>query len=118
MLATGVFAAGGAQIAMPNVIAMSIRASKLRAMMDEKKPRYLSVAEAYYLGSAAGAQYFDPRPVFSEGTKLHAVVVDESNFTESARELSMVERFERAVYRMTAHDLTAVWSEGRLVRGK
>ncbi len=110
--------AGGAQIAMPNVIAMSIRASKLRAMMDEKKPRYLSVAEAYYLGSAAGAQYFDPRPVFSPGTKLHAVVVDESAFTESARELSMVERFERAVYRMTAHDLTAVWSEGRLVRGK
>ena len=110
--------AGGAHIAMPNVIAMSIRASKLRAMMDEKQPRYLSVAEAYYLGSAAGAQYFDPRPVFSAGTKLHAVVVDESNFTEPAREISMVERFERAIYRMTAQDLSAVWSEGRLVRSK
>ena len=110
--------AGGAQIAMPKVITMSIRASKLRAMMDEKKPRFLSVPEAYYLGSAAGAQYFDPRPVFSPGTKLHAVVIDEGSFTEPAREISMVERFERAIYRMGPKDVAAVWSEGRLVRGK
>ena len=110
--------AAGAHIAMPNVIAMSIRASKLRAMMDEKQPRYLSVAEAYYLGSAAGAQYFDPRPIFSPGTNIHAVVVDESNFNEPAGEISMLERFERAIYRMTADDVTAVWSEGRLVKSK
>lgn len=109
--------AGGALLAMNKVITMSIRASKFRHMMTQGNERFLSVSEGYYLGTSSGHRFFGDRDGFAKGNKLHAIVVDDSVFTEMTRPLSLSERFERAVYQMDKSSITAVWSEGKKIVG-
>ena len=87
--------AGGALLAMNKVITMSIRASKFRHMQTDGRDEFLTVEEGYYLGSSAGHEYFGGHGGFVPGDKLHAIVVDDADFTEAARLLSLRERFER-----------------------
>lgn len=107
--------AGGAQLPMYRVITTAIRTSKVRQMMDEWKTPFLTVPEGYYLGTTAGHKYFGAGDGFSVGDALHAIVVDDGDFTESTRPLSVNERFERALYMMEQRSIVAVWSEGRCV---
>ncbi len=109
--------AGGAQLAMPQVITMSIRASKVHAMKTDGRDAFLTVDEGYYLGSTAGHRYFGADGGFAKGSPLHAVVVDDGAFPEPVRALSLRERFERAIYLMDKGAISAVWSEGRKVVG-
>ena len=109
-VALGSDIAGGDQLAMNRVIAASIRASKIRQM--ETGERFLTVPEAYYLGSSAGHEYFGGGAGFQLGCKLHAIVVDDARLPEPSRELSLAERFERAIYLMEKTDIRAVYSEG------
>ena len=107
--------AGGALLAMNKVITMSIRASKFRHMQSDGKDEFLTVEEGYYLGSSAGHEYFGGHGGFVPGDYLHAIVVDDSDFTEAAHPLSVRERFERAIYMMHRHNIVSVWSEGKNV---
>ncbi len=109
-VALGSDIAGGDSLAMNQAVVMAIRASKLRQM--ETGEPFLTVPEAYYLGSGAGHRYFGGGGGFQPGTKLHAIVVDDSGFPEPARELTLSERFERAVYLMDRRSIKAVYSEG------
>jgi len=107
--------AGGALLAMNKVITMSIRASKFRHMQTDGKDEFLTVEEGYYLGSSAGHEYFGGHGGFVPGDYIHAIVVDDSDFTEAAHPLSVRERFERAIYMMHRHNIVSVWSEGKNV---
>ena len=107
--------AGGALLAMNKVITMSIRASKFRHMQSDGKDEFLTVEEGYYLGSSAGHEYFGGHGGFVPGDYIHAIVVDDSDFTEAAHPLSVRERFERAIYMMHRHNIVSVWSEGKNV---
>ena len=107
--------AGGAQLPMYRVITTTIRSSKVRQIMDDWKSDFLTVEEAYYLGTTSGHKYFGAGEGFAAGDKLHAIVVDDSDFVEPTRPLTLTERFERALYMMHRHNITAVWSEGRCV---
>jgi len=109
-VALGSDIAGGDQLAMNKVIVMSIRASKLKQI--ETGAAFLTVPEAYYLGSTAGHLYFGGGAGFQPGHPLHAVVVDDSGMPEPIRELTLEERFERAVYLMDRQHIRAVYSEG------
>ena len=95
---------------MYKVIVMSIRASKIKHI--ETGAPFLTVPEAYYLGSSAGHLYFDGGTGFQVGHKLHAVVVDDADLPEPIRELSLLERFERSIYLMDKRHIKAVYSEG------
>ena len=112
-VALGSDIAGGDQLAMNRVVVMSIRASKIRRM--DAGSDFLTVPEAYYLGSTAGHLYFGGGAGFERGHKLHAIVVDDSSLPEPARELSLAERFERAIYLMEKEHIRAVYSEGRKI---
>lgn len=109
-VALGSDIAGGDQLAMYKVIVMSIRASKIKQI--ETGAGFLTVPEAYYLGSSAGHQYFGGGAGFASGQKLHAIVVDDSSLPEPVRELSLAERFERSIYLMEKEHIKAVYSEG------
>ena len=113
-VALGSDIAGGDQLAMSQVVVTSIRASKVKAM--ETGEPFLTVPEAFYLGTAAGSRYFGGGEGFAPGHPLHAMVVDEAAFPEPARELTLAERFERAVYLMDKSSISAVYSEGRRVK--
>ena len=113
-VALGSDVAGGDQLAMSQVVVTSIQAYKSKAM--ETGEPFLTVPEAFYLGTAAGSRYFGGGEGFAVGHPLHAIVVDESAFPEPARELTLAERFERSVYLMDKNSITAVYSEGRRVK--
>ena len=112
-VALGSDIAGGDQLAMSRAAVMAIRASKIRRM--EAGGDFLTVPEAYYLGSTAGHLYFGGGAGFEIGHKLHAIVVDDSSLPEPARELTLAERFERSIYLMEKEHIRAVYSEGRLL---
>lgn len=113
-VALGSDIAGGDQLAMSQVVVTSIRASKSKTM--ETGEPFLTVPEAFYLGTAAGSRYFGGGEGFAAGDFLHAIVVDEKAFPEPARELTLAERFERAVYLMDKNCIAAVYSGGRRVK--
>lgn len=115
-VALGSDIAGGAQLPMLQVIAGALRMSKARAIATEGKEAFLTVGEAYYLGTSAGAKYFGDAPGFAPGNPLHCVVLDDSDLPESARELTLKERFERAVYLAGAGDILAVYGAGERLK--
>ena len=109
--------AAGAALAGSQMVTMSIRASKIRNFTEAEHPAFLTVPEAYYLGTTSGHSYFGVGAGFAVGDKLHAIVVDDSGFAEATRPLTLAERLERALYNMTSASIRAVWSEGRKVSG-
>lgn len=90
--------AGGAQMNMLDVTASAIRASKLRYLQTQKKDDFLSVAEAFYLATSGGAQYFGAGEGFSKGDPLHALVIDDTALPPTKAPLTLEQRLERIVY--------------------
>ncbi len=107
--------AGGDVLPMLGVISDAIRSSKIKRIASGWSQDFLTVAEAYYLGTTSGARYFGAGEGFAVGDALHAVVIDDRGFVDTAR-LCVRERFERAVYRAKAEHIVAVYSDGRKVK--
>lgn len=110
--------AGGSALPMYRAITTSIQASKVRHFQEAAAPAFLTVPEGYYLGTTSGHRYFGAGDGFSVGDKLHAIVVDDSDFAEPTRALTLSERLERALYQMSSENICSVWSEGRNVLKK
>ncbi|MEA4870216.1 MAG: amidohydrolase family protein [Christensenella sp.] len=115
-VALGSDIAGGAQLPMLSVLTGCLRMSKARAIATGGEEPFLTVGEAYYLATSAGARYFGDRDGFAPGNPLHAVVLDDSSLPPSARELSIKERFERAVYLADDRNIHAVYGAGRKIK--
>ena len=106
--------AGGDQLSMFDVVASTIKASKNRDIMDKWESGFLSVEEAYYLGTSAANSFFNEKEGFAKGNKLHCLVLDDSDLV-SVRPLSVKERFERSMYLREKDAIKAVISDGRIV---
>ena len=104
--------AGGADLSMTDVITKTIRTSKIKYIESGWKTPFLTVAEAYYLGTSSAHMYFGDKPGFTAGNKLHAVVIDDSGFC-TPRYLTVKERFERCLYLCEKENICAVYSNGK-----
>ena len=113
-VALGSDIAGGDHLNMFDVITSSIRASKVRYMMDSKQTPFLTVPEGWYLGTSAGAAYFGEQPGFAAGNPLHAIVLADDTLPQP-HPLTPAERLERCVYLRQPDAVRAVWSAGRNV---
>lgn len=113
-VALGTDIAGGDHISMFDAVTAAIRASKVRQMTDPARPDFLTVAEAWYLGTSAGAAFFGDAPGFAPGNALHAIVLSDDDLPQS-HPLSPAERLERCMYRRQKDAIRAVWSDGRKV---
>ncbi len=111
-LALGSDIAGGAQLPMLQVMTGCLRMSKARAIATEGLEPFLTVGEAYYLATSAGAQYFGDSDGFAAGNPLHALVLSDAGLPPSARVLTTKERFERAVYLADDRAVSAVYGGG------
>ena len=105
--------AGGCSISILDVAAKAIRISKLRQAQGGGKS--ISVPEAFYLATSAGAEFFGEKPGFQEGTSLHALVLSDAHMVNTNL-LSLSERLERILY--LSHDIKiqAVYAEGRKIQ--
>lgn len=108
--------AGGSMLAMYQNIRQTIKSSKAYYLEHGEDYPFLSVNEAYYLATSSANKFFGLKPGFNKGDKLHAIIVDDSNFTPSIRELSLQERFERVIYMMNKENIIATYSEGKKVK--
>jgi len=115
-VALGSDIAGGAQLPMLSVLTGCLRMSKARAIATEGKEPFLTVGEAYYLATSAGARYFGDEDGFAPGNPLHAVVLDDTSLPPSTRELTLKERFERAVYLADDRNIHAVYGAGKKIK--
>ena len=115
-VALGSDIAGGAQLPMLSVLTGCLRMSKVRAIATEGKEPFLTVGEAYYLATSAGARYFGDKDGFAPGNPLHAVVLDDASLPPSARELTVKERFERAVYLSDERNIQSVYGAGKKIK--
>ena len=113
-VALGSDIAGGDHLNMFDVVASAIRASKARRIQDSWQPDFLTVPEAWYLGTSAGASFFGQAPGFSQGNELHAIVLSDDQLPQP-HPLSPVERLERCVYLRQKDAVRAVWSGGKQV---
>lgn len=115
-VALGSDIAGGAKLSMLHSAQQAIRVSKLRYYYSQKaeSERFLTVAEAFYLATSAGAAYFGAGPGFAAGDPLHALVLSDETLPPSRR-LSSAERLERLIYADDPRAVKAVWSAGRKV---
>ncbi len=113
-VALGSDIAGGDSLDMFAVTAAAVRASKARRILDGWETEFLTVPEAWYLATSAGAAFFGAGPGFAAGDPLHALVLDDSGLPQP-HPLTPAERLERCLYRRQEGAVLAVWSEGRKV---
>lgn len=116
-VAMGSDVAGGARVSMLHAAGEAIRASKLRYFYSnfDEAERFLTVAEAFYLITSAGQHYFNAGPGFAKGDALHALVLTDTTLPPPSRTLTLPERLERLIYADNTHNITARYSEGRLL---
>lgn len=115
-VALGSDIAGGAHLPMLQVITGCLCMSKARAIETDGAEPFLTVGEAYYLATSAGARYFGDADGFAPGNPLHALVIDDCSLPPSAKPLSVRERFERAVYLADERNISAVYARGRKIK--
>ena len=106
--------AGGDHLSMFDNVTATIRASKGRDILDNWKSGFLSVEEAFYLGTSAANSFFDEKPGFAKGNKLHCLVLDDKDLV-SVRKLTIKERFERSMYLREDNAIKAVYSNGKKI---
>ncbi len=115
-VALGSDIAGGAQLPMLQVLTCCLRMSKARAIATNGADPFLTVGEAYYLATSAGARYFGDKDGFAAGNMLHAVVLNDESLPPNTRPLTVKERFERAVYLSDDRNIVAVYGGGRKLK--
>ncbi len=111
-VALGSDLAGGCSISILDVAAKAIRISKLRQADGGGKS--ISVPEAFYLATSAGAEFFGEKPGFQAGSSFHAVVLNDRHMVNT-QTLSATERLERALYLSRDIKIDAVFAEGRKI---
>ena len=94
-----------------DIAAATIRASKVRRIMDNWQTDFFTEAEAWYLGTTAAAHYFGGGDGFAVGDRLHALVLDDSQLLQP-HPLSVKERFQRSMYVRQPNAIRAVWGNG------
>ena len=108
--------AGSANLFMPGVIRSAVRMSKLNWIATAQTEPILSVAEAFYLATSAGARCLGFGAGFAPGDPLHCIVADDGRLCAADEGRSLAERFERLIYRMQPADIIAVWADGVRVK--
>ncbi len=104
--------AAGAAIFMPRIVEATVRVSKMNWIATAKSEPILSIEEAFFLATSAGAMRMGCKPGFGVGDPLHCIVVDDTRMRAADEHRSLQERFERMIHRMQPADITAVWSDG------
>jgi len=110
-VALGSDIAGGGKLSMLDTATEAIRVSKLRWLFGGKAEPFLTVAEAFYLATTAGQEYFGAGPGFRAGDMLHALVLQDSALAPNPG-LSLTQRLERLIYLSSPAEISAVYSEG------
>ncbi len=104
--------AGGCTISILEVAAGAIRVSKLRQAAGGG--RAITMPEAFYMATSAGAEFFGDGPGFMPGSPLHALVLDDSHLVRT-NDLGPAQRLERCIYLSRDVKISAVYANGNKI---
>ena len=80
----------------------AITSSKMRSLLVDENGsnNSINIKQAFYMATLSGGEFFGKVGSFDKGYEFDAVVIDENNIkTTLDDKLSLIERFERFVYR-------------------
>ena len=106
--------AGGYSVSIFRAMADAEYLSKIRWLETNKEDDYLSVSEAFYLGTKGGGYYFGKVGSFEKGYQMDAVVIDDSNFGTPLDNYSLKQRIERVIHMADDRNITARYLMGEL----
>lgn len=106
--------AGGYSVCLFRAMAEAVYLSKLKWLESGKEDDFLTVPEAFYLGTKGGGQFFGKVGSFETGYELDAVVIDDSNLGTPVDELTLEQRLERAIHLADDRNFTARYVAGEL----
>ncbi len=107
--------AGGCSVSILDAMAKAVCTSKQRFALGGGSP--LTVTEALYMGTSAGAAFFGEEAGFAAGVPLHAVVLNDAALLNTQK-LSVLERLERMIYLYEDRKIDAVYANGRKIMEK
>ena len=97
-LATDV--AGGSYLSMFRAIEDAITTSKIRNCLYDSEYYNVTIEQALYLATIGGGEFFGKVGSFDKGYEFDAIVLNERDIpTVLMSELTLLERFERYIYR-------------------
>lgn len=109
----GTDVAGGQSESVFRAMTDAVQVSKMYWRLVDETCRPLTFAEAFYLATKGGGEFFGHVGSFENGYEFDAVILDDT-VAPMARELPVKERVERAAY--LSLDLTGI--RAKYVRGK
>lgn len=90
--------AGGYSVCILRAMADAVYLSKLKWLESGKEDDFLTIPEAFYLGTKGGGQFFGKVGSFEPGYELDALVIDDASLRTPADCLSLEERMERVIH--------------------
>lgn len=90
--------AGGYSPCIFRAMSEAIYLSKLKWLETGKEDDFLSVPEAFYLGTKAGGSFFGKMGSFEPGYEMDALVIDDTSIGTPLDRLSLEERIERIMH--------------------
>ena len=108
-------ALAGLQHLLARAMADAIQASKMRWALLDDSLAPLTLAEAFYLGTAGGGAFFGKVGRFEPGYAFDALVIDDSDFETTADYNGLIQRLERLVYLGRDDQIVAKYVGGKPV---
>ncbi len=105
--------AGGTKLSIFSAMSDAIKVSKLRWVYVDKNTAPLTTAEAFYMATKGGGEFFGKVGSFEKGYEADILVIDDSNVNNG--EFSLKERLEKLIYLSEDCKLIAKYVQGRLV---
>lgn len=99
--------AGGYSLCILRAMADAVYLSKLKWLESGKADAFLTIPEAFYLGTRGGGQFFGRVGSFEPGFELDALVIDDKSLGTPADHLTLEERIERVIHLADDRNFTA-----------
>ena len=108
--------AGGEDLSIFNAMKNAIKVSKLNKRLSHNEDGSLLFAEAFYLATKMGGQFFGSVGAFIKGYDADIVVLDDSSIKTTLKsELTLKERLEQYVYLKSSDCVFAKFVKGRKI---
>lgn len=107
--------AGGHSVSIFRAMGEAVMVSKLKWLESGKREDFLSVTEAFYLGTKGGGSYFGKMGSFETGYELDALVLDDSLLALPNEELTPQERLARFIHISDDRHITARYVSGECI---
>lgn len=110
----GTDVAGGFSISMFHAMVDALQVSKLRWRLQDTSLAPLNIAEAFYLATKGGGEFFGNVGSFEDGFEFDALVLDDSSLRHP-QELDTKARLERFIYLNNDHHILSKFVQGRKI---